>query len=216
MADLLDELKSNDISVFSEDFSQLIRITLGVSRDYRKSHQSINDYLPNYEILIKVFMKKYHNIQLKLDKDFEKIKLRIFLKDNIKNCFKTALRINGLKSIGLKGFDEVQVTDQKVFSEMAEGINDKIYLTYIDAELDTTTILLTYTKKQKTTEIIFDIKLVSDINRPEFKLIGFYAINAYQKNMDLQDRFAQFSFYDTIIDDRKSKWLGDFNPKFLE
>ena len=161
-------------------------------------------------------MKKYPNIQLKLDKDFEKIKLRIFLKDNIKNCFKIALRINGLKSIGLKGFDEVQVTNQKVFSEMAEEMNDKIYLTYIDAELDTTTILLRYTKKQKSTEIIFDIKLVIDINRPEFKLIGFYAINAYKKNMDLQERFAQFSFYDTIIEDRKSKWLGDFNPKFLE
>jgi hypothetical protein len=121
-----------------------------------------------------------------------------------------------LKSIGLKGFDEVQVTNQKVFSEMAEEMNDKIYLTYIDAELDTTTILLRYTKKQKSTEIIFDIKLVIDINRPEFMLIGFYAINAYQKNMDLQERFAQFSFYDTIIEDRKSKWLGDFNPKFLE
>lgn len=220
MPDLLGEFKKKDISEFHKDFSELIRVAFGIDKDYIKSHATLDDYLPRYKSLIKLFMKKYPAISLKIHKTLEEIRLRIFIKGekNLKDIFtKSTSRIAGLKSIGIDSFDEAQVAEPELIAKALDDIEERLYISYFDPEFGTSTILLRQEKKQKGIEIIYDIKLVSDMNMPEFKLIAYYALKGgYKKNIMFYSKATVFGFHDVITELERREWLDRFNPRFHE
>ncbi len=216
MPDLLDEIDKKSVSEFHKDFSELIRVTVGIDTAYKMLDPTLNSYEDEYKKLVKLFARKYSGIALKTESRGS-VHLRIFIKSekSLKEIFlKVASRISGIKSIGINQFDEAQVTDSSKVSKAINSIKDKLYLTYNDPEHDTFTLFLKDDKQQKKIEIVYDVKTAADKFRPEFKLIAYYSLKSeYKKNIDFAVKASAIGFVRVFTDDERNQWVGDFNPR---
>lgn len=219
MADILDELNRKDITVFQMDIQELVRVACCIDRDYRSTKSSLDYYFPKYIQLAKLFTKKYNGISGKIEKSLEKINLRIFLKEKSLNSIYIDIlsKISGLKSVGINGFDEVLVSNQKAVLNLLNDMEDELYLTYLDTDGETSTIFLRHDKKEKKIEIIYDADEIVNIYKAEFRFIAYYAINrGYKKDIDFYSKAIELGFYESVPDDTKKQWLNKFNPRFQE
>lgn len=217
MPDLSDELDKKEFAEFHKDFSELIRVTIGIDMAFKMLDPTINSYEDEYKKLLRIFMKKYSGLALKHETRNGALKLRIFLKTekDIKEIFlKAASKISGIKSVGLNSFDEAQVSDASKVTKVINGIKDKLYITYSDTEYETFALFLIENKIEKKIEIVCDLKTASDKFRPEFKLIAFYALKSgMKKNIEFFSKAAAIGFVRVFTDEERNKWTEDFNPK---
>jgi len=217
--DLLDGLGQKSVKEFRKDFAQLIRAAFGMDKDYGKSESSLDKYMPAYKELIRLFNKKYKNLELKLKATSTGLKLQIFLKNEKKvtDVFSNAAaRITGLKSIGANSFGAADVADASKFQKELEKISNKIYISYYHTESGSDTVYLEFNQKEKKIELHYDAG-IADEKSPEFKLCAYYAVkDGYDEKIDVFSKGAVFGFTDLLSEDEKKDWLDKFNPRIEE
>jgi len=208
------EFKSKDKNEFKKDFLQLMRISFGIDRYYRRAEKLVDKYLPKYNLLIELFNKKYNNLRLKLKKDSEKIELGIFINEkDVKDAFSGAAgKIEGLKAIGAEKFNVANVENSEKFAKELMKVKDEIYISY-----NTGNIHLEYNKKEKMAELHYEHEEISDEKNPGFKLLSYYALkDGYDNSIGIYEKGAEFGFYDLLTETEKDEWLDKFNPRFGE
>lgn len=219
-AGLLSQFKSPDLSTFKKDFLQLIRIEYGIDRYYSEANESIDFYLPKYKSFVRLFNKKYPGLKLKLEHKGYEIKLRIFINKikDVRAVFQEAAsKIQGIKSIGAKGFGRADVKDSGKFSAELESAKDKIHISYYDQEAGSNTLVLEHNKKQKLVEIGFDLEAIANERSPEFKLCSYYALkNSFDRKVKIFEKGTDFGFIRLLSDSEKKKELDKFNLRFEE
>jgi hypothetical protein len=218
MPDILDTVNSRDLIVFKKDFIEMMRVAFGMDKDYGTASEDLNFYLPKYKKLIQLFDKKYKNLNLKLKRTEEELKLRIYVKekDVISVFNNVASKIAGLKSIGVTGFGVADVSDPQKFSSELNLAKDKLYISYYEAESGSNTIYIEYDKKQKMVEVHYDPKAIGKGQSPEFRLIAYYAMKEFDKKIDLLHESSRFGFSDLLTHDERKEWLDEFNPEMHE
>src|SRR3989338_4169069 len=140
MPDLLDEIDKKSVSEFHKDFSELIRVTVGIDTAYKMLDPTLNSYEDEYKKLVKLFARKYSGIALKTESRGS-VHLRIFIKSekSLKEIFlKVASRISGIKSIGINQFDEARVSDSSKVSKAINSKKDKLFIALDTFELSVT------------------------------------------------------------------------------
>ena len=218
MPDILDTISARDLKLFKKDFREITRIAFGMDKIYGEVHRDFDFYKPKYDKLIKSFDKKYKNLNLKLKRTEEELKLRIFIKEkSVVDVFnKVACKIAGLKSIGERGFGIADVSETAKFSEELGRVKEKLYLSYYEAESGSNTIYLEYNKKVKMVEAHYNLKAIRECKTPEFKLIAYYALKEFDKKIDLLTPASKFGFSSLLLHDEMKEWLGEFNEPFTE
>ncbi|MBW2980771.1 hypothetical protein KY360_05125 [Candidatus Woesearchaeota archaeon] len=218
MADILDILSARDLKLFKKDFREIMRVAFGMDKAYGKTMEDFNFYLPKYKKLIEAFDRKYKNLKLKLRRTEEELKLRIFVTEkDVTTVFNNAAsKIAGLKSVGATGFGIADVSAADQFSKELSRAKNKLYISYYEAESGSNTIYIEFDKKQKMVEVHYDPKAIKECKSPEFKLIAFYSVKDFNKNIDLLDASSKFGFTDMLSHDELKEWLGEFEPTWLE
>jgi hypothetical protein len=218
MVDILDSIGLRKVTAFKKDFIQMIRVSIGMDKDYGKCSPDFDFYFPKYKKLIQLFDKKYKNLKLKLKRTEEELKMRIFIKEkNVVDAFnKVASKIIGLKSIGATGFGIADVSESDRFAGEINTAKDKLYISYYEAESGSNTIYLEYDKKMKMVEVHYNWKAVGECKSPEYKLIAFYGTLEFDSKVDLLTPASKFGFSDKLLRAEVKKWLDDFEPKFTE
>jgi hypothetical protein len=218
MADILDSIGQRKLTIFRKDFRQMIRVSLGMDKDYGKSSPDFDFYFPKYKKLIQSFDKKYKNLKLKLKRTEEELKMRIFIKEkDVVDVFnKVASKIIGLRSIGATGFGIADISESDRFAKELSRAKDKLYISYYEAESGSNTIYLEYDKKQKVVEVHYNWKAIGECKSPEYKLIAYYGAKDFEPKIDLLTPAAQFGFSDLLLREEAREWLDEFEPKFNE
>lgn len=218
MPDILDSVSARDLALFKKDFREIIRIAFGMDKIYGEVHRDFDFYKPKYDKLIKSFDKKYKNLNLKLKRTEEELKLRIFIKEkNVVDVFnKVACKIAGLKSIGAAGFGIADVSETAKFSGELGMAKDKLYISYYEAESGSNTIYLEHDKKVNIVEVHYDLHAIRECKSPEFKLIAYYAVKEFDKKIDLLTPASKFGFTSLLSPEEKKEWLEEFQPDWLE
>ncbi|MBW2983928.1 hypothetical protein KY361_02335 [Candidatus Woesearchaeota archaeon] len=218
MADILDTVSARDLKLFKKDFREIIRIAFGMDKIYGEVHRDFDFYKPKYDRLIKRFDKKYKNLNLKLKRTEEELKLRIFIREkSVVDVFnKVACKIAGLKSVGAKGFGVADVSETAKFSDELGRAKEKLYISYYEAESGSNTIYLEYDKKVKMVEVHYNLKAIRECKSPEFKLIAYYALKEFDKKIDLLTPASKFGFSSLLLHDEMKEWLEEFDEPFTE
>ena len=164
------DILGKDKNEFKKDFLQMIRVGAGIDMCYKKSHKSIDKYLPKYKLLIGEFNKKYKNLRLTLTKDIECCKLNIFIAEkNVKDVFSNvASKINNLRAVGAENFNSAAVENSEKFSQELMNVKNQIYISYSEGSL-----YLEYNKKEDLVELHYDYEEISDDKNPGFALLAF-------------------------------------------
>ncbi len=217
--DLLDSLGQKSVKEFRKDFAQLIRTAFGMDKDYGKSEAYMDRYMPAYKELVKLFNKKYKNLELKLKATSTGLKLQIFFRNEKKvaDVFSNAAaRIAGLKSIGANSFGAADVADASKFQKEMERVSNKIYISYYHTESGSDTLYLEFNKNEKKIELHYDAGIANE-KSPEFKLCTYYAVkDSYDEKIDVFSKGAVFGFTDLLSEDEKKEWFDKFNPRIEE
>ena len=216
---ILSAFSSSDISQFSKDFSQLLKVGSEIDRYYGKSHHDLDAMLPKFEKLIELFNKKYKGIKIKTKKTVEHCKTRLFVKEReIKQFFAdSASKISGLKAVGRNNFSQVDTSNAEEFARFLDSLLDKIQISYLDPESGTSIVSAALDRNEKMIEILYDTKEITNENSASFKIVAFYALKeGINKKIDIYGESSTFGFSSLLDEVEKREWHDKFNPKFLE
>lgn len=218
MADILDILNKKELNQFSRDFKELIRVAFGMGKAYRKATEKLTEYMSKYKALIELFNKKYNGIKIKIFKSVDELNLVVLLNEkSIKDLFtNVASKISGLRSLGLKGFDEVSLEETEKFTNKIANIKDELYLSYYYPEKGTDSIHLKFNGKGGMIELSFDFDIIIDEKSAEFKFCAYYALQDFDDKIDFYNEAASFGFVDVLTKDERRKFLNKFEPGMLE
>lgn len=217
MATLLEELNTQDLNTFRKDFLELLRVVFELNKIYQRGLLADN-YLKKLEEIIKLFNKKYKGLKLIINPTYEELRLQIFLKEkDLKTLFlNVASKIDGLMSIGSKGFDEVNASDHVKISNKLETVDRELYLTYFQPELGSIPIYLEYNKKNKAIELHYGNEIYYT-SSPEFILCAYYAIKeGIDPKIKLYEELILFSFSEHFNEEEFKEYLDKFNPRMEE
>jgi len=217
--DILSQFSSADIREFRKDFVQMIKVGAEIDRCYGESQQNLDNIIPKFERLTEQFNKKYGGIKIKIRKAIDSFKVRLLLKaEGIKEFFAgSASRIPGLKSVGARNFNQVQVSNGEKFANFLDSLTDRIYLSYTDAESGTSAIAVIFDNKEKMVELLYEPNEVANENSAGFRLCAFYALKeSYNKDIEIYGDASTFGFYNLLDETEKREWYDKLNPRFLE
>ncbi len=218
MPDILDSLRPSDLALFKRDFQEIMRVAFGMDKAYGESSRDFDFFLPKYKKLIQTFDKKYKNLKLKLRRTEEELKLRIFVTTpDVKGVFSSvASKLAGIKSIGAAEFGTADISETTKFTRELEKVNDKVYISYYEAESGSNTIYLEYDKKEKMVEVHYNPKAIRECKSPEYKLIAYYAAKEFDKKLDLMAQTAKFGFVSNFVHEEQKEWLEGFKHDMNE
>ena len=217
--DILSEFSSSDINNFKKDFMQMIKIGAEIDRYYGEAQHDLDTLIPKFEKLAEQFNKKYKGIKIKTKKTIEHFKVALFIKSkDVKEFFaETASKISGLKSVGRTNFNQIDVSDVDKFARFLESLLDKIYISYIDPEIGTSTIAAVLNRNEKMVELIYNPVEIMNENSAGFKICAFYAVkNGFDKKIEIYGNASTFGFSNLLDEMEKREWYDKFNPRFLE
>lgn len=217
--DILSEFSSGDVKHFRKDFTQMIKAGAEIDRYYAEAQHDLDVFIPKFEALAEKFNKKYRDLKIKTKKTTESYKVRIFVKEkNIKEFFaKTASRIQGLKSVGRAGFNQVDMSDAENFARFLGSLMDKVYISYSDAESGTSTIAAIFDRREKMIEIIYSPFEIINENSAGFRICAFYALsNGFDRKIEVYGDASTFGFYNILDEMEKREWYDKHNPRLLE
>ena len=217
--DILSEFSPADVNIFKKDFTQMIMVGAEIDRYYGEAQHDLDTLIPKFEKLTEQFNKKYKGIKIKTKKTIEHFKVSVFVKiKDVKEFFaETASKIPGLKSVGRINFNQVDVSDVEKFARFLETMLDKVYISYIDAEIGTSTIAAVLSRSEKMIEIIYNPAEIMNENSAGFKICAFYALKSgFDKKIDIYGDASTFGFSNLLDEMEKREWYDKFNPRFLE
>tara|TARA_Y100000310_G_C20514454_1_gene730486 strand:+ start:210 stop:875 length:666 start_codon:yes stop_codon:yes gene_type:complete len=216
---ILSGYKAGDVRQFVKDFAEMIRVSSEMDMYFVRGEKDFNYYIKGYKKVLADFNKKYKGVKLKTVTRADCYDLRIFLKEkDVGTVFeKSAFRIKGMVSIGLKGFNEVETSDGDKYGKAVGSINKSLYLTYSDADAGTSSLALKYNASSKMVEVIVDNKELMNTNSVDFKVVAFYALmHGVKSKINLHDQLISFGFYNLLNEIEKREWFEKFSPRFLE
>ena len=217
--DILAEFSYSDINNFKKDFAQMIKVGAEIDRYYGEAQHDLDILIPKFEKLTEQFNKKYKGIKIKTKKTIEHFKVALFIKSkDVKEFFaETASKIPGLKSVGRTNFNQIDVSDVDKFARFLELLLDKIYISYIDPEMGTSTIAAVLNRNEKMIELIYNPAEIMNENSAGFKICAFYALkNGFDKKIEIYGNASAFGFSNLLDEIEKREWYDKFNPRFLE
>ena len=216
MADILDGFSKKEVNSFTKEFCEVMRVVYGMDKAYSKMVSSVD--LNRFRVLIDHFNIKYKGIKLKLFKTHESLHVAIYLNETNLNALftKVAGRIPGLRSIGLKGFDEAGVEESEKFTQKIAGIKNEIYLRY-GYSGGPGAVYMQYDDGQKMTMLYYDFNTIRNEESAELKLCAFYALkDEHDETIDIYSEAASFGFVDVLRATEKKKYMDKFEPRMLE
>ncbi|MFH1642366.1 MAG: hypothetical protein ABIC04_05720 [Nanoarchaeota archaeon] len=217
MVDILDGLNKRHLNEFTKDFIEIIRVAFGMGKLYNKSLDKLDKYEKKYKEVVGLFNKKYKGITLQIQKTIEELRLIIYLDEkNLKEFFSNvALKVSGLKSIGISSFDEATTDDSDKFSATIANINSEVYLSYYYPEKSVDAFYLAIVEDKIL--LNFDYDIISDPESPEFKLCAFYgAKEDIDSAIDVFSIASSFGFIDVLSEAEKVKFRNKFDTRYLE
>ena len=217
--DLLSEFSSVEINQFKKDFIKIIKVGAEIDRYYGEAQHDLDTLIPKFEKLSEQFNKKYKGIKIKTKKSIEHFKLRLFIKDKgVKDFFaNSASRIPGLKSVGKTNFNQVEVSDTEKFARFLDSLSDRIYISYLDPESGTSTLVAVFDNNKKMIELIYSPSEIMNENSSGFKICALYALKeGYNKKIEVYGDASTFGFSNLLDEIEKREWYDKFNPRFLE
>ena len=214
-ADIMSELNSNDLNEFRKDFTELIRVSFGISKEYSKLSKDVDRYLEEFKKIVALFNKKYNGLTLRLKKTTEELRLRIFIKENsVKDVFvNVASKFNGLKAIGVNDFSEAKVEEADKFSKMLDSVKNKLFISYFEQETSGTIFLEYY--KEGMVELHYNHG-IGDEKNPEFKLCVYYAVKGGIGEVNVYEKLSGIGFVENPVLDKVRKFFKKFNPRIGE
>lgn len=217
--DILSEFSSADINRFKKDFTQMIKVGAEIDGHYGEAHHDLDTLIPRFEKLIEKFNKKYKGLKIKTKKAIEHFKVGIFVKArDVKEFFaETASKIPGLKSVGRTNFNQIDASDMDKFARFLDSLLDKIYISYVDSEIGTSTIAAALNRNEKMIEIIYNPAEIMNENSAGFKVCAFYALkNGFDRKIEIYGDASTFGFSSLLSEMEKMEWYDRFNPRWLE
>ncbi len=217
--DVLAEFNAAEINLFKKDFTQMIKVGAEIDRYYGEAQHDLDTLIPKYEKLTEQFNKKYKGIKIKTKKTIDNFRVKIFIKvKDIKEFFaETASRIPGLKSVGRTNFNQVGISDAEKFARFLDSLLDKIFISYVDPEIGTSTIAAEFDRKEKMIELIYNPADIINENSAGFKICAFYALkNGFDRKIEVYGDASTFGFYNLLDEIEKREWYDKFNPRWLE
>lgn len=217
--DILSEFSSADVNHFKKDFIQMIKVGAEIDRYYGEAQHDLDVFIPKFETLIEKFNKKYRGLKIKTRRLVDSYKVRILVKErDVKEFFaKTASRIQGLKSVGRTGFNQVDISDAEKFARFLDSVLGKVYISYSDPESGTSTIAAFADSKERMTELIYNPVEIMNDNSAGFRISAYYAIiNGFDKKIEVYGDASTFGFHNLLNEVEKREWYDKFNPRWLE
>ena len=217
--DILSEFNPADINIFKKDFTQMIKVGAEIDRYYGEAQHDLDTLIPKFEKLAEQFNKKYKGVKINVKKTIEHFKVGVFIKArDVKEFFaETASKIPGLKSVGRINFNQIEVSEADKFARFLESSMDKVYISYIDAEIGTSTIAAVLNRNEKMIEIIYNPAEIMNENSAGFKICAFYALKSgFDRKIDIYGDASTFGFLNLMDELEKREWYDKFNPRFLE
>lgn len=192
MPDILDQFIRDHVEEFKHDFFLILKMANDMDVDFGRADPKFYRNKPCFEKSTRMFSKKYQTILVEpLFDDSDKF-FRIFFKEtSLKKMFIEALsKIQGLRSVGSSGLDQISITDSERLKFFLEKTKKKMYIRYY-----TGSIILEQCRDRGMIELIYDVDTIQQYNKPEFKLCAFYAIRGhYDHSIDLDKVAAPFCF----------------------
>ena len=217
--DILAEFNPSDINNFKKDFTQMVKVGAEIDRYYGEAQHDLDTLIPKFEKLAEQFNKKYKGIKIKTKKTIEHFKVALFINaKDVKEFFaETASKISGLKSVGRTNFNQIDAGDVDKFAKFLELLLDKIYISYIDPEMGTSTIAAVLNRNEKMIELIYNPAEIINENSAGFKICAFYALkNSFDRKIEIYGDASTFGFSNLLDEMEKREWYDRFNPRFLE
>ncbi len=207
-SNILSEFNTKDVKEFTKEFTKLMCIVSEIDRYYGEADESLDVLIPNLEISIKKFNKKYPGIRINTKKTTTNFKLRLFIKEhNIKEFFANVVsRISGLNSVGNSGFNQVVIDDTEKIAKFLDFSLDKIYMVYIDKGGSTIPIIASISKKEKMIELICESSDFSDKDSPLIKMFTFYAVKNINRKINVYEHLLTFGFTNLLDEIEKREW----------
>jgi len=192
--DILKQFPYTDVNEFKKDFLTLMNMSFEMDRQQATLDPSVMHNLPEFQECLKLFKKKYKDIELKTKQDSFKI-LILFPEKGIKKIFEEAAsKVDDIKAIGMDFSDKT--SDLEVMEQMVKATGGKLYLEYFASDTKSNTIILKFNKSENAAELIYDKEGILDQKSPEFRLCTFYGcLNGFDKKRDIQK--AASTFYKT-------------------
>ena len=216
---ILNEFSLADINIFKRDFIQLIKVGAEIDRYYGEAQHDLDFLIPKFEKLTEQFNKKYKGIKIKFKKSIDNFNLRVLIKaHDIKEFFaESASRIPGLRAVGRTGFNQVDISETDKLAKFLDSLLDKIYISYLDAETGTSTVVAILDRKEKMIELIYNPSEIMNENSSALKICSFYALkNGFNKKIEIYGDATTFGFSNLLDEIEKREWYDKFNPRFLE
>jgi len=207
---ILSEIKKSELNKFKKDFLMLLKVAVGIDKEYARGTTPNKD-IKKYKEIVQLFNEKY-SLKLKIDKTPEYIRLVVVFPEKSIKDFVTnvASRIPGLVSLGINNFNEIEFAQAEKLLDKAK---EKICLTYYSPETGTTNI---YFEFNDGVEILYDKSITQEIN-PQFLLCAYYALKqGIKKDNDVYNVAGSFGFMNIINFKEEKEWLDKFNPYFGE
>jgi len=217
--DILSEFTPADISMFKKEFMQMIKVGTEIDRYYGEAQHDLDTLIPKFEKLAEQFNKKYKGVKIRTKKTIEHFRVGVFVRArDVKEFFaETASKIPGLKAVGRTNFNQVEISDVEKFSAFLDSFLDKVYISYIDPENGTSTIVAAVSRNEKMIELIYTPVEMMNENSAGFKICAFYALkNGFDKKIEIYGDASTFGFTNLLNEMEKREWYDRFNPRFLE
>jgi len=217
--DILSEFNPSDISQFKKDFTQMVKVGAEIDRYYGEAKHDLDILIPKFEKLTEQFNKKYKGLKIRIKKTLDNFKVRIFVKErDIKEFFaNSASKIAGMKSVGRTSFNQIEVSDIEKFAGFLDSLLDKVYISYIDLDSGTSSIIAILDRKEKMVEIVSNPVEMMNGNSAGFKICAYYALKGgFDKKIEVYGDASTFGFTNLLSEMERREWFDKFNPKFLE
>ncbi len=203
MADIpsLDQADLSGMKEFYTDFTTLIRAGVGIDHAYGKGQLNADISVPKFRKVLALFNKKYKDICLTLKRNPSSMELQIsFLgEQSLQTLFaNSASHIKGLSALGLKGFDEVPITEQGKLEKTLSNMGKRVYVSYTDAESNSTSKFM-IERHGRHFLLVCDRKHIFLRNLPEFILCAYYALrHPYNRKIDVNGPASAFGISESI------------------
>ena len=215
---ILSQYSNSDINMFQKDFSQAIKVAVGIDKHFGNGNFTVDNQLDKFEKLIDDFNKKYKGVKLRLRKGVDALKIKFYIrqKDVKEFLAESASKIQGLKSVGRDNPNQIMVSDAEMFARFLDTIIDKIYLSFLDVDNGICSFGAILDRNEKMIELQFSSEEVMNENSAIFKVCAFYALkNPVDRKIDIHSEASTFGFSNLLNEIEKREWLEKFNPPFM-
>ena len=193
---LLSEFYKEDIEDFSKDLFLLMYIVKQLDRLYANADKKFRRDFKQFLFLVEKWNKKYSNLLLEHYEDGIQMKITLIIKDDMKNVFEAASKIDDLIKINKK---PVSLAKRNLLGMQISKLN----LLYNKRGKENT---LTFRNTEKGVLFLYEQKDMFDKDSPEFEICCYYALKK-RNNVNIQDLGNNFSF-DISYESREGKGIG--------